>query len=299
MGKNKSSIVREINRNKKKRGIDSKTRTIYSARIAKIKSKNRNRQAKFKGMLVYRNDDLSQYIIKGLKRGWSPKTIAGRMKQQKQVFYASAYAIYQFLYSPYGQKYCHYLKSQRYRKKTKKSLKSKKTLIPNKISIHKRPNVQNKYCHFEADTIVSGKKTQSKFALSTIHDPKSMYIDARKIPNMSPVNHTRALLAMLKKFKNPRTITQDNGIENIYHEQLKRKINVRTFFCDPHSPWQKPGIENANKSIRKFIPKGSDISLYSFAFIRSMIQNLNNTPRKKLDWKTPIEILKENNLLKK
>lgn len=76
------------------------------------------------------------------------------------------------------------------------------------------------YGHFEADTIVSGKKTQSTMSLSTIHDPENMYIDARKIPTLGKGHHTRALHAMLKKLKIVRSITQDNGIENKDHEFL-------------------------------------------------------------------------------
>lgn len=249
-------------------------------------------------MKLWEHDDLRKYVVTQLKSGLPPETIAGRMKQQCLPYYASKHAIYQFLYAPQGQQYCKYLHSKRYVRRKKKPPKPKRTLIPNKTSIHDRPDHAGEYCHFEADTIVSGKHTGSTTALSTVYDPESMYIDARKIPDFSKGKHTKALLRMLKKFKYVHSITQDNGIENIDHELLQRTLHTRTYFCDPHSPWQKPGIENANKLIRRFIPKGADISLYSDAYIRSRIKQRNNTPRKKLGYKTPNEVIREQKLLK-
>ncbi|PIT87194.1 MAG: hypothetical protein COU31_04180 [Candidatus Magasanikbacteria bacterium CG10_big_fil_rev_8_21_14_0_10_40_10] len=87
----------------------------------------------------------------------------------------------------------------------------------------------------------------------------------------------------------------DNGIENREHE----KFGIKTFFCNPYSSWQKPGVENANKMIRKYIPKGSDISCYSHQYVTMVVQRINNKPRKSLGYKTPLEVMLENNLLTK
>lgn len=249
-------------------------------------------------MLVHGNEALRAYVIQHLKRGLSPEAVAGRMRYEGQPFCASEKSIYAFLYSPYGQRWCRYLKSRRYSRRKRRGVKPKRSLIPNKISIHQRPKVGKEYGHFEADTVVSGKKTGSRVALSVLYELKSMCIDARKIGTVSPRLHTKAQIAMLKKFKHIRSVTQDNGIENVDHELLKKKFATSTYFCDPHAPWQKPGIENANKLIRRFIPKGSDISLYSPAFIRWMVKKLNDTPRKALEWKTPNEVLQDKKLLK-
>lgn len=245
-------------------------------------------------MKVCGNQKLKESIIAGLKRGWSPDTIAGWLKAHYQSLRVSSRSIYAFLYSPYGQRWCRYLKSHRYSRRKRKGRKAKRSIIPNKTSIWERPKLGNSYGHFEADTIVSGKKTGAMAALSVIYESKSMYIDARKIPTVSPRYHTRAQRAMLGKWKRPHSVTQDNGIENAHHERLK----INTYFCDPHAPWQKPGIENANRLIRRFIPKGADIGLYSAAFVRYIIKKLNSTPRKALDWKTPDEVLQEKKLLK-
>lgn len=253
-------------------------------------------------MLLHGNDDLRKYVIEKLKEGWAPETISGRMQEQKLGFYASKRAIYEYLYSPYGQRYCKYLRSRRYSKHKKKGKKKKKTLIPNKTSIHKRPKrITNKkeYGHYEGDTIVSGKHTGSTTSLVTIYERKAMYIDARKIKSLSPSDYNPGVKKLFQKLNKSKSWTLDNGIENVKYEELEKALGIKTYFCDPYSSWQKPGIENANKLIRRFIPKGADISLYSDAFIRREIQKLNDTPRKALGWKTPNEVMTKLGMLKK
>ena len=293
IGRDVSTVSRELKRNRRQPKRKPEP-VVYDPSVAQAKYKNRRRQAKYAGMLVYENTELRHYVIQRLKCGLSPEAIAGRMRYERQPFYASEKSIYAFLYSVWGQRWCRYLKSRRYRRRKRKGLKPKRTLIPNKTSIHDRPDVAGQYGHFEADTIVSGKKTKATAALSVLYELASMYIDARKIPTTSPRYHTKAQCAMLAKWKKVRTVTQDNGIENAYHERLK----TNTYFCDSHAPWQKPGIENANKLIRRFIPKGSNIGFYSAAFVRIMVLKLNGTPRKALGWKTPSEVVREKKLLR-
>ena len=90
-------------------------------------------------------------------------------------------------------------------------------------------------------------------------------------------------------------MTFDNGQENRLHLNLK----IRTYFCDPHAPWQKPGVENMNRFIRKYIPKKSDIKKYSDEYVASIVEIYNNLPKKKLKWKTPNEVMNEKHLFKK
>ena len=94
-----------------------------------------------------------------------------------------------------------------------------------------------------------------------------------------------------------KTITHDNGIENKNHEDVAVALSVKTFFCDPYSSWQKGSVENTIGRIRRFIPKGADISLYSNKEIAAIEHWLNHTPRKCLGYKTPYEVMLENNLL--
>lgn len=305
MKRNKSTITRELHRNRyggKKPKVKHVKTGIYDPRLAQIKYQNRRREAKYAGMLLHHDDELRKYVVEKLKIGWSPKTIAGRMQEQKLPYYASDKAIYEYLYSPYGQKYCKYLRSKRYAKRKKKGKKQKRTLIPNRISIHKRPKrITNKreYGHYEGDTIVSGKKTKSKVSLVTIYERKAMYIDAKKITSLSPKNYNPGVKHLFRKLSKIKSWTLDNGIENVHYKELEQQLGIKTYFCDPYSSWQKPGVENANKLIRRFIPKGVDISLYTNAFIKREIEKLNNTPRKALGWKTPNEVMVTYSLIKK
>ena len=89
------------------------------------------------------------------------------------------------------------------------------------------------------------------------------------------------------------SLTLDNGVENQYHEEL----GIPTYFCEPYSSWQKGGIENANGMIRRFIPKGMDLSKVSKKYLEIVLEIINNKPRKSLGYKTPNEVAIENNLL--
>ena len=86
------------------------------------------------------------------------------------------------------------------------------------------------------------------------------------------------------------TLTQDNGVEFARHYLLNKTLNIKTYFCDPHSPWQKGGIENANGRLRRFIPKTTKPDKLSHRDVQNIAAKCNNTPRKCLDFQTPAEV---------
>lgn len=291
----KSTVSREIKRNRKR--IRKKGGTIngrYQSLVAQHKSYVRRKYSKYQGMKINENKELRKYVIHGLEQHWNPDEISGRMKKEKQPFYSSKTAIYEWLRTNRGQYFCQYLYSKRYRKKKIKK-KTKKTLIPNRIGIELRPEGaanRTRYGHYEADTIVSGKKTGSKESLAVVYERKAKYTNIRKIKSLKPELFNKAIESVKKELE-IKTMTMDNGIENVKHEEL----GVKTYFCDPYSSWQKPGVENAGKMIRKFIPKGSDISCYSDGYVKMIEDILNNKPRKSLKYKTAYEVMVEHNLL--
>mgnify|MGYP001589723437 CR=1 FL=1 len=91
------------------------------------------------------------------------------------------------------------------------------------------------------------------------------------------------------------TLTYDNGIENRNHEELALALDIKTYFCNPYSSWEKGSIENTNGRIRRFIPKGADLNNYSNKQIQKIEDWLNHTPRKCLHYRTPYEIMLKNN----
>jgi IS30 family transposase len=275
-----SAISREVRRNS--------VRGKYDPKKAQHKAYVRTHNARLQWSDIHANKECEKYVIFHLKLGHPPEVISGLMKKEKKKFYASKTAIYDWLYSSYGQRYCKYLPYKRYGKKKRGRKKAKRELIPFRVNISKRKALTR--FDYEGDTVVSKR---SKIALVVIHNPKTMYGDIRKVPNMKP--HTvflafRKMLALVVAH----SITFDNGQENRLHMNLK----IKTYFCDPHAPWQKPGVENMNRFIRKYIPKKSDISKYSEKEITYIVEKYNDTPRKKLKWETPNEVMQEKKLFK-
>ena len=265
--KDKGTISREIARNrrtkrKKKKLIKGK----YEATIAQHKAYIRRKYSKYQGKKINENKDLKNHIVKKLKKGWNPDEISGRMKERKKKFYASKTAIYEWLYCAWGQPYCKYLYEKRYKPKRRHAPKTKKTLIPNRIGIELRPdeiNQRKNYGHYEGDTIVSGKKTASKKSLAVLQERKTKYVKIKKISSLKPILFNQAIEDMQKDIQKPKSMTLDNGIENTKYEKLK----IDTYFCNPYSSWQKGGIENCNKLIRRFFPKGCNIANYSDKYV--------------------------------
>src|SRR3989338_1625703 len=295
-----ATISREIKRNRrkyrKKKYIKNKY-ARYEADVAEHKAYVRRKYAKYQGKKINENEDLKQYIIRGLKRFWSPDEISGKMKKERRQFYASKTAVYEWLYTSRGSYWCRYLYREHNRPRKHKGKKQKRALIPHRISISMRPlgaTNKTRYGHYEGDTIVSAKKTGSKAALSVVYERKSKYIDARKIKNLKPASNNAAIEDM-KKEVFMKSLSMDNGVENTKHEGLK----VPAFFCDPYSSWQKGGVENANKMIRRFIPKKSDLADYSEEYVKMVIDILNNKPRKSLNYKTAYEVMVEHKLFVK
>jgi IS30 family transposase len=291
-GVSHTSIGRELQRNSTRKG--------YNSRSAKVKAYVRRKQSKYQGMKVQQRPELRNYIIDKLELFWTPEEIAGRLKEvDTHLPYVSAKGIYKWLYSAWGQGYCHLLTKKRYRPKKRREKKTRREMIPNRIGIEKRSeeaNSRREYGHHETDTMVSGKKTGSKAAVTFLHDRKARFTKMKKIPNLRPETNAQALIAMGMTVECA-SISHDNGIENKNHETVAEALSTQTFFCDPYSSWQKGSVENTIGRVRRFIPKGADITNYSDEDIAAIEHWLNHTPRKCLNYRTPYEIMMENNLL--
>ena len=125
----------------------------------------------------------------------------------------------------------------------------------------------------EGDFIVSGKSGRGMvFAL---RDRKTRKNLLEKILPVSVRAVDRALGRMKKRYPEMQTITFDNDILFLEHQKLEKKYGVKIYFCFPHSPWQKPSVENLNKILRRYIPKSSDISKYSRMFIANLETKMN------------------------
>lgn len=232
-------------------------------------------------------------IAAAVVRGLSPEQIAGRLAREKGTSLISHETIYRFIYAQIRRTNDFSWRRYLPRGKAKRGFRGKKggspaSFIHNRISIAERPPSaadRQSPGHWEADLMMFAKYGQTILAL---HERTSRLILARR-----PVNKTADLIAatldeILALFPEAlrQTITFDNGTEFARHWRL----DLKTFFCDPHSPWQKGGIENAIGRMRRSLPRKTDLNTIHTRQLNQLICAYNNTPRKCLDFQTPVEL---------
>jgi len=142
----------------------------------------------------------------------------------------------------------------------------------------------------EGDFIVSGRS--GKGVVFGLRDRKVRKNLLEKILPVSVRAVDRALGRMKKRYPEMQTLTFDNDILFLEHKKLEKKYGITIYFCNPHSPWQKPSIENLNKTLRRYIPKSSDISKYSRTYIKNLEAKLNRKFMDCLGSRTPNEAYK-------
>lgn len=292
MKRSVGSISEEIKRNS--------TAGIYNPLKADHKAYVRRRSAKFQGMKIEKDKALREYVEKGLNKDWSPEEISGRIKEvDTHIKYVGFKGIYKYIFSPYGRNLEKYLRYKGRKRKTKKGGSSKVDKLKNRIFIDKRPQIINqreRYGDWEGDFISSGK--QGKGYLLVLHERKARYTFIRKVLVRSPSLINQIIFELSQNFNVFNSLTLDNDIILQRHEQLSCLLGCDLFFCHPYHSWEKGGVENTNKLIRQYIPKGSDISKYSDKYIQEIEDKLNQRPRKCLNYETPEEAMRENHQFK-
>lgn len=282
----KSTVSREVKYLEKQDGL-------YDAEASQHKATDLRRNSKYAGMKVEDSAQLKEYVTNQLKKRRSPDEIAGRMKAKGQSFYASKHAIYKWLYSAYGQAYCKHLCTKRYRPKKRKENLQKRQVIQGRISLDLRPRAIG-LRHGEGDTFLSPKRAQTKVSVAMVCEIESKLLAGNKISSLKPKIMKRAIKKINRRI-NLDSLTLDNGQENRQHQEF----GVSTYFCNPHSPWQKPHIENGIGLLRKwFVPKGTDLSKLSNWKLQKYIAIINNKYRKSLGYRSAYEVALERGILK-
>lgn len=271
---------------------------VYDPKKANLKVRVRRMYSKYQGMKVVGDRQLWDYVEEKLQQDWSPEEIAGRIKHvDKHIKYASYQAIYKFVYSVYGRKLERFL---RYKgKKRKPKGRTKVTQLENRVFIEKRPKIVEKRKRFgdwEGDFIVSGKSGTG--VLLVLHERKARYTIIREIMSKSPALVNQYIQEMFGIVVCFNSLTLDNDIVFRKHEELSELLGKPVYFCHPYRSWEKGSVENTNKLIRQYIPKGSDISQYTDKEIQKIEDKLNNRPRKCLGFQAPSEIMMKNKQFK-
>lgn len=286
--KSKSSISDEINKNSVK--------GIYDSNKANHKVYVRRKYSKYQGMKVEENLELRNYVIEKIKQDWSPEIIAGRLKNVDiNIKYAGKGAIYKYIYSVYGRQLEPYLYHNAVLKKLG-SKKKKGEKLTDRTFIDKRPEIINKRERFgdwEGNFLVSGK--DGKGVLLVLHERKTKYTLIRKLLSRDTETINRTIFETIRGMVYFNSLTIDNDISFRKHIELSELLGAPIYFCHPYHSWEKGSIENMNKLIRRYIPKRTDISQLSDEFIKTIEDKFNQRPRKCLNFKTPYEIMIENN----
>ena len=258
---------------------------IYNPHKAHLKAQVRKKYRRFQYSKIEKCPEIKQIIIEKLADHWNPDEIAGWLKTNEPELYISKSAIYNWLHTGRGDRYCDLLYSQRHYVK-KHTKKTKRVLIPNRIGIEYRPLGainRSRYGHYEADTIVSRRGGSG--AILVLIERKSRQVYLWKLNNMKPAPCAQYLKEAAETL-DIKSITFDNGIENIYHQD----IGVSTYFCDPYSSWQKGTVENVNKMVRRYVPKGTDIASVSQLHLDWIADRINKKPRKILGYRSAYEV---------
>lgn len=293
LGRNHSTVLREIQRNSSASEQDAPLG--YSPARAAQRAKQRRQESKYAKL-----EDLSlqRWVIRHLTRGWSPEQIAGRLKRQAPHAAVSYEAIYQFIYSPQQRslRLWEFLRRGHPHRRAHNGRDiqtTKRSLIPHRISIEQRPPEANRrqyVGHFESDLLAGTHPSRS--VVSVTVDRKSGYVILDKLPNKQPKRRAEGLTQNLGQLPFPvRTVTLDNGIENMQHERVARHLGCRIFFCHPYRAWEKGTVENTIGLLRSYIPKKTDLNTVTLTDLRTIARELNDRPRKRLAFCTPSEIV--------
>lgn len=317
------TIRQELKRNKTRVSVDKEWEMIYEPIHAHNVAMERKQNA-WLSKQPLKSKKIYRYVLRHLRSGWSPEQISGRLREVNHKgepdWQICMETIYQFVYkkktdqtgigqqsemdmrkrqvktvatvTDVSQPLYEYLRRKQKKRRKRGGRKVQRVRIPDRVSIHDRPKIivkRKQFGHWEGDSIVgknhiSGLHTEYERVASLIRFERlkritadETVIAARKIFNPLPLNARR-------------TTTLDNGSEHVRHKEFGISA---TYFADPYSSWQRGGNENGNMWIRYYFPKGTDFSTISDEELKDVEWELNNRPRKRLEFRTPQEVFSE------
>ncbi|NCU28760.1 MAG: IS30 family transposase [Candidatus Moranbacteria bacterium] len=294
IGRSPSSIARELKKNK------PILFNRYTPRIANEKALDKRKSRGRKDRL--KTKEIREYVILNLKQGWSPEQISGRIKIELREN-ISHEAIYQFIYNQIHRDGYGYTKpnhedlriflKRRHKRRVIKGMRKGQRIFKHKgISIEERPKYIEKrksIGHWEGDSVVSRKST---VGLNTLVERKTGLVFISKIKDKTMEETSNTVIDRLKNIP-CKTLTLDNGTENFGYEKIQNELKISCFFAHPYCSGERGTNENTNGLIRWYFPKKTDFANISEEAIQAVERALNNRPRKRLGWKTPLEVFNE------
>jgi IS30 family transposase len=285
-----STISRELRRNGGKQGYIPQQAQQACTRRHRLKPKRRKDwQA------------LRPWVSEHLKRGFSPQRIAACSRTQQP---EGEQVSHEWLYlrirdeAQGGGELWRYLVRGAKRRRARLPRCNARGQIIGRVSIHHRPAEvagRSQIGHWEIDTVVSAGKQS---AVVTALERKSRLYLTRFVPNRRADTVASALVAMLSPWQEAsklKTITADNGKEFAGHALVAGLLHADFYFADPYSSWQRGSNEHHNGLLRRFFPKGTDFAQISRDSLDNATMLINLWPRKNLNWRTPVDMIIENN----
>lgn len=301
LGRSPSTISREIRRNGTlhfKRRITP----VYKATRAQSVTYDRARRPKPSKLATH--PKLRAYVQAQLDLKRSPEQISGRLRRdfpnqpEMQVSHETIYqAIYLLARGGLQRDVNVQLRTGRKMRFVRRKPAQRQGRIPNMVNIVDRPaEVADRAVpgHWEGDLIV-GKDGQS--AIGTVVERHSNYLF---LVWMDPTKNrvealTEGLIEKMKALPDVlrKSVTWDQGSEMRRHQQVAMDADIDVYFCDPRSPWQRPTNENTNGLLRQYFPKGTDLSVFSRDDLDYVEWEMNDRPRKRLEFAKPVEVIEE------
>src|SRR3989338_5078883 len=273
-------------------------RGVYDPKKANNKAGVRRQDAKYQGMKIVGDDKLQKTIEELLYDDQTPEAVAGKLRKgNANTSWASKDSIYRYIKSVYGRRIETHRKKQRKRKTRKRPRICK---LKDRTFIDKRPmiiNTRKRIGDVEADFIVSDRNGKGILLVVVCRKTRIVFIE--QITRVNIENVHLAFQKIKYRFPELKTITTDNDVLFRRHKELENILGVKIYFCHPYHSWEKGTVENTNKHVRKYIPKGNDISKYSKRFIRRLEAKLNRRIMKVINFNTPEELIKRSRKQKK
>ena len=284
-----STVSREINRNGGRRGY----------RASKADQAAWDRAHRPKRCKLVENRALARIVARKLKQSWSPEQIAGWLKRtypDDENYQVSHETIYRSLFiqarGALKKELLQHLRRKRVMRRSRHH--TQKTddhgRITNTVSISERPaSVEDRAVpgRWEGDLISGTRNTH----IATLVERHTRYVMLAKVNGKDTETVINALIKQAHNLPRElyKSLTWDRGKEMADHERFTLATDIDVYFCDPQSPWQRGSNENTNGLLRQYFPKGTDLSVHSQAKLNAVARQLNERPRKTLDYETPAE----------
>jgi transposase, IS30 family len=286
LGFNHTTIGREIARN---RWGD----TYVSIHAQAVTNKRKQEAGKRPPL---KDSKTHAYVKRRLLWGWSPEQISGRLKRRNGgVSVICPETIYAYIYAPENKalKLWEHLPRKQKHRKHQYGRSSQRVRIPDRVSIHSRPEEVEERIeigHWEADSVI-GRQTKGAI-IHTAVERKTRFLIAKLVPAKSAGETIavqrdifQAMPSCMRK-----SVTTDNGLEFAQHTKL-HTLGVATYFADPYCSGQRGTNENHNGLLRRYLPKKTSFQSLTQSELNDMVAEINHRPKKCLDYQTPAEAL--------